>query len=174
MHFKSIATISLIAALTTFAEVKEEKHLALNFGIALSKSVLGISYTKDAHHFNLGLLGLGYSGRDGFLVQPTVGYNHYFTRNGFYGSLAYAATYRNGTESDFVFSQTDSAYHYTTRDVTGWKTGMMLMGLGKSFQFPRWGIHLDGNLITPASRDFGSEWGWLLGAGISYRFHLGD
>jgi hypothetical protein len=163
---------TLLLALLLSIPGKAERSLDLNFGLAPTKSVLGLSYTVNETQLNAGIKGF-WVGSRGYLLQPGIGINRYFTSNGFYGSLSYAPVYLN-EEAVRLRSVGPGPNDYVLeryRD-KGWKAGITFLGAGKSFQFTRWGLHLDGGFVTPADADFARSWGYWIGAGGSYRFKL--
>jgi hypothetical protein len=149
-----------------------QSSIDLNFGLSPSKSLLGISYTHNKNQFNIGLHGLGYSGRDGVLVQPGLAYNRYLTNNGFYASASYNAVYLSQDIQDLTYDMGTSQFSYVTTERKGWHSGNFMLGLGKSWQFTSWGLHTDAGFGTPSTSDFGRSWGLYLGAAASYRFNL--
>lgn len=153
---------------------KAESSLDLNFGLAPTKSVLGVSFTSGYDQLNVGVKGFVIGSR-GYLIQPGVTYNRYFTMKGFYGSLTYAPIYRNEEVSRFRRTGPNVGdYEFETLHVTGWEAGTAFLGAGKSFQFTRWGLHVDGGFVTPADAEVAQRWGYWIGAGASYRFKLDE
>jgi hypothetical protein len=165
--FFSLLLASIVSA--------EDKSIDLNFGLSASKSVLGLSYTNGRNQFNGGLRGIAYSGRDGFFLQPGIAYNRYLTDNGFYATAIYTLVYWGNDITDFNV-QSDGQGGYVVNEYVvygkGWHSDLLMAGLGKSFQFQHWGIHLDAGLSTAANSKFGEVFGLWLGGGFSYRFHL--
>ena len=141
----SLALISLPVA------VSAEKYIDLNLGLAPSKSMLGVSYAQDLNEVNVGIKSFAFGNSGEYALQPGVSYNRYLKPGGFYGTATYLPV---------TFSQ------------EGVEAGSILAGIGKSFQFTSWGIHLDANLATPLTGEFAQAWGYWIGAGVSYRFKL--
>lgn len=158
--------------LACIVPVFSQKSLDLNVGISASKSIIGLSYRQGDHEFNAGLRGFGYNSHDGLLLQPGVAYNRYFTENGFYASAIYIPTYRSNDSHEFTFNAGTNAWEYRITEEKGWHPGFFLVGLGKSFQFTRWGLHADAGGVTDATSQFGQSWGIYFGAAASYRFNL--
>ena len=160
----AIALLSLPAA--------AERSLDIHLGIAPSKSLLGLGYTQGQNEFNVGLNGIVIGSR-GYWVMPRLGYNRYFTNNGFYGSVVYAPEYRNEDASALRFTGPGPNDYVIERwRIKGWEPGLIFIGGGKSFQFTHWGIHVDAHGVTPAGHDFAKAWGYSIGVGGSYRFKL--
>ena len=149
---------------------KAEKSLDINFGLSPSKSILGLSYANDMNQINFGLHGFAYQSSDGGYIMPGIAYNRYLTDNGFFATINYSFFYVNQTTRAFVLN--NGILEVESSKQKGWGSGMLGAGLGKSFQFTRWGLHADAGLATPATSDFGQAWGVWIGAGVSYRFHL--
>jgi hypothetical protein len=158
----------LMCAIPTFPQ----HALDLNFGLSASKSVLGLSYRRDDHDFNLGIRGFSYSNQDGLHLQPGFAYNRYFTNNGFYASAIYVPEFRSKDVWEYTFNSSADPLERRVTEEKGWHPGYLLMGLGKSFQFTRWGLHADLGAATRADADFGRVWGLYIGAAASYRFNL--
>lgn len=161
---------SLLTATTAVAQ----QSIDLNFGLSASKSLLGVSYTSGRNQLNIGLRGFAYSSRDGWHLQPGVSFNRYITENGLYAWLAYVPEYRSQDVEALVGYGSGSGFQYLVVEEKGWHPGYALAGVGKSWQFTRWGLHLDAGLTTYAGSDFGRGVGLYLGGAASYRFHLGD
>ena len=146
-YSKIFFTGLFVSCLTTRAGA--EDYAALHFGLSASKSILGLSYSSGRNEVNAGLKGFAFTNSGDYAVRPGLTYNRTFTENGWYGGLGYAPEYRDG-----------------------WDTGDFMLGLGKSFQWPSWGLNVDANLLTAADGEFARTWGYWLGAGASYRFKL--
>jgi hypothetical protein len=154
------------------------RSVGINTGLILSKSTFGISYTDGKSELNFGMKShpLDLDPSSNQIFQPGITINRYLGTSGFYGSLTYAPVLINIEEfNDFDVHGVSKrepifGHRYFMKD--GWNSGEVFFGLGKSFQFIHWGIHLDGNLISPATGKFGQSWFYQLGAGFSYRFNL--
>jgi hypothetical protein len=168
----------LLLAMTLFCALSihaEESSVDLNLGLSASKSVLGLSYNNGRNQINVGLRGISYSGRDGFFLQPGIAYNRYLTDNGFYATAIYTLVYWGNDVTNFNFQSNGQGGYVVNEYVVyekGWHSDLLMAGLGKSFQFTHWGIHLDAGLSTAANSEFGKVLGLWLGGGFSYRFHL--
>jgi len=138
----------------------------------MSKSIFGLSYRDGNNEFNGGFRGLAYSSRNGFVAEPGLSYNRYLTRNGFYAFVGYSLLYLNRDQTELVFNET--GHRYETTYEKGWHSDLLFTGIGKSFQFTRWGLHADAGIMTTADSDIGKRWGWSIGGAASYRFKLGD
>jgi hypothetical protein len=171
LFFLLIGTASVAFSET---RLKTKQSIDFNFGLSASKSILGFSFTTGKNQFNTGLRGLAYSGRDGYLVQPGFAYNRYITENGIYTSLIYVATYQSQNVQELVYNSETGSFSYQLAEQKGWDPGVLMAGLGKSWQYTHWGLHADAGIVTNAYSDFGTAWGFYLGGGLSYRFHLGD
>ena len=148
-----------------------ETHLALDFGLSVTKSSLGLSYTSDRNEFNAGLKGFAFSNSGEYYLAPGLSYNRYFTDNGWYGSIGYSPEY---LVQDVLKSRVVSP-GVTTLEIErerGWNWGDLYVGGGKNFQFTSWGVHLDGGLAFPLSKDADNSIEPFLGLGGSYRFKL--
>lgn len=172
LRFAIFAFVGVFCFTTTHAQ----RSIDLNFGFATSKSNLGLSYAWERSEVNVGIKGFAWASRGGFTaIQPGITYLHRLTANNVYASVGYIASYSRTQYSEWVFDSTTATWtRLGTREVRGWDPSSLSVGLGKSFQFTRWGIHLDVNAYTPFDREFGRAWGYSLGAGGSYRFRLGD
>lgn len=151
-----------------------QNSIDVNIGLSASKSLLGVSYTSGKNQVNVGLRGFAYSGRDGVYLQPGLSYNRYLTQNGFYAWVAYVAEYRSSDSERLAWDPVNGNYVRQVEESKGWYPGFALTGLGKSWQFSHWGLHLDAGVGTPADRQVGRKWGPYLGGAVSYRFHLDD
>jgi hypothetical protein len=169
-----IVSVLILAPSLSFPQEakKVDESIDLNFGFSAAKSALGFSYNHGRNQFTLGFHGLAYSTRDGYFFQPGVAYNRYFTKNGFFGSVGLVTTYHNRDIWQVDFSDTINPGRHVVTDEKGWETGIIFTGLGKSWQFHHWGLHVDAGLATTADEDFAREWGYYLGGAVSYRFHL--
>ena len=163
----SLTLLSLTLTIPAIAET----HLALDFGLSVTKSVVGVSYTSGSNEFTGGLKGFAFSNSGEYYLKPGITYNRYFTENGWYGSVGYAPQY---LVEDVLKSKTVSPGVTTTiiERESGWNLGEAYLGGGKNFQFTSWGIHLDAGLAIPVVDDFVESTGLFLGIGGSYRFKL--
>jgi hypothetical protein len=177
MNFLQRIFIGFIFLLYT--PIHADKSVGFNVGIMASKSTLGISYLNGQNEVNVGLKNRpAYMFRSsGMYFQPGLTFNRYLGRSGFYGSLTYAPIYAKMKHWDYLSG--DLAYSIQEPIVgddywikEGWNSGEIFFGLGKSFQFTHWGIHFDGNLISPVTSQLGQTWFYQVGAGLSYRFNL--
>lgn len=169
-----IASLGIFSLFLSVGFANAQTSIDVNFGLSASKSVLGVSYTSGKNQVNVGLRGFAYSGRDGVYLQPGLSYNRYLTENGFYAWVAYVAEYHSQDSEELVRDPVTGSLGYAAVESKGWHPGFALTGLGKSWQFYRWGLHLDAGLSTPADARVGRTWGPYLGGAVSYRFHLGD
>jgi len=172
MQSKPLFLLAFFSALLS-VPAWAERSVDLHLGVAPSKSLLGIAYAQDRNEFNAGLNGLWVNSSRGYWMMPRLGYNRYFTDNGFYASLVYAPEYRN--EEVTYFQRTGPGpgdYILLKEREKGWEPGVLFLGGGKSWQFTRWGIHVDAHGVTPADRDIARAWGYSIGVGGSYRFKL--
>jgi hypothetical protein len=152
-----------------------ESSVDLNFGLSPSKSILGVSYTNGRNQFNGGLRGIAYSSRDGFFLQPGIAYNRYLTDNGFYVTAIYTLVYLGSDLTERNFHPNGQGGLFADDEILyrkGWYSDLLMAGLGKSFQFTHWGLHIDTGIGTPANSKFGEIWGLWIGGGVSYRFKL--
>jgi hypothetical protein len=164
---RNLATIALLALATTS---HAERFVEVTFGLSPSKSILGASWTWDRNELNAGLKGFWYQTSTGYEIQPGLSYNRYLTLNEFYGSVTYAPLYRDEEHSYLrTVNGTPVVEVVKTR---GWETGSVLIGAGKVFRGRHWGFHADVNFGTPANAAFGTDWSWIVGAGLSYRFRI--
>lgn len=163
---------SIVFLTLTSLPAAAEKFIELDLGFAPSKSSLGASYTFDRNEINVGIKAFGFTSDGDYSIMPGITYNRYFTENGFYGSATYAPLYRSEVSSSGMISGQPYDQIIGSRDGSGWQAGAVFLGLGKTFQWKRWGINTDANLITPATDRFGKDWGFWIGAGASYRFKL--
>lgn len=164
--------VAAIITLTCSPPAFPQNALDLNFGLSASKSVLGLSYRRGDNDFNLGVRGFSYSSHYGLHLQPGIAYNRYLTDNGFYASVIYVPEFRSKDVWEYTFNSSADPLERRVTEEKGWHPGYLLMGLGKSFQFTRWGLHADLGAATPADADFGRVWGLYIGAAASYRFNL--
>lgn len=152
-------------------------NLDLHFGFSPSKSSLGIGFGDETRDLNAGLKNQPvewFATRD-VILQPGVSYNHRIPW-GLYASATYAPVFvRFGDEGPRGFLRLSRRTPLIGNDYwlkDGWNAGEFFIGLGKTFQFNRFGIVVDGNLITPVTGDLAQSWAYWLGAGVSYRFTL--
>ena len=166
------ATLMLPILLSTLATSplagETGRAIDLNFGLAPSKGLLAIGYTTGMNQYNAGLSGFAANNSGDWLVAPALAYNRYLTPNGIYAAVSYDFYYIDTENYALRFTEGDVVIHKWREK--GWRSGMLRAGLGKSFQFERWGLHVDGGLLTPATSDIGRSLGVWLGAGASYRF----
>jgi hypothetical protein len=165
-------TLLLLSLLVSTSVSAAESSIDVNFGLSASKSVLGLSYTNGRNQLNAGLRGFAYNSRDGLLLQPGIAYNRYLTENGFYAAAIYLAKYYSQDVKEYSFWNIANGIEPETEVEKGWHSDLIMAGLGKSFQFTHWGIHLDGGVATNADSNFGTAWGLWFGGGFSYRFRL--
>lgn len=165
-----LANILMPMAFTAIASFAQ-KSIDLNMGFTASKSILGLSYTHDTHQIAGGLHGFSFSSREGWHVTSGIAYNRYLTASGFYATAIYSFSYVDLRNESLV--PADVGWTYVTDPERGWVSEELMVGIGKSFQFTRWGLHLDGGLSTPATSRISRAWGWWFGAGASRRFRLG-
>ncbi len=170
--FRLVTFVSL--CVISLSSTHAQQSIDLNFGLSASKSVLGVSYTSGKNQVNIGLRGFAYSGRDGVFLQPGLSYNRYLAESGFYAWVAYIAEYQSDDIEGFVRDPVTGTIGYQVVERKGWYPGFALTGLGKSWQFTRWGLHADAGLSTPADSRFATKVGLYLGGGASYRFRLGE
>ena len=165
-------TVFGILILSLFAFTHADKYLSLNFGLAPSKSILGLSYRTGANEINVGLKGFWVRSSGDYELQPGITYNRYFLK-GIYGGFTYVPLYRDEyvTYGTFVGPE-PTDYAFETVHEKGWTRGLIFLAVGKTFQFTSWGINIDGGLATPVTSDFARTWGYKIGAGASYRFKL--
>ena len=173
MNIRRSKLILIFLGLSTSTSIHAEEYLSLNAGLSVSKSILGVSYTRGQNELNIGLKGFVVSNSGEYVLQPGLTYNRYFTSNGWYGSIGYAPEYRN---EDVLIAKylSPGTYTYHFKREKGWTAGGVLLGMGKNFQFTTWGVNLDGGLAVPLNRSELNQTPLSLwvGAGISYRFKL--
>ena len=174
----TLSRCAFISLLFGFApRLHAEKNVAVNLGFTLSKSVVGLSYVCESNEINVGLKShpLGFLG-DLKFIQPGLTFNRAIHKSGIYGSVSYAPVFVTLPSNHWV------TYHSRVGRANfigspalwkdGWNLGELFFGLGKTFQFENWGLHVDGNMITPVTSDITKAWGYWIGAGASYRFNL--
>jgi hypothetical protein len=172
--FKSVLFACFFAA---GSHALSSRHLDLHFGLSPSKSTLGIGIGDDLRELNAGLKNqpLEWFATRDVILQPGISYNHRIP-GGFQASATYAPVFvrfgENGPYDVFALSRRKSLIgdDYWLKD--GWNAGEIFIGLGRTFQFDRFGIIVDGNLITPATEDLARSWAYWIGFGISYRLRL--
>ena len=161
---------SILIVLVLFEIGKADRSIDINVGLTPSKSILGLSYTNGMNQINAGLHGFAYHSSDGGYLMPGMAYNRYLTASGFYTTVNYNFLYVDQVSRSFVFN--NGNIEVETSKQKGWLSGTLGAGLGKSFQFTRWGLHVDGGLATLANSQFAQAWGWWLSGAASYRFRL--
>lgn len=157
----------VILTLTLSTAIHAQSYLALDFGISSTKPTLGASYQAGKNEFTAGLKMFGWASSGEYSLSPGIGYNRYFTENGWYGSLAYAPEYR--VEDVGTVSGTSTL---SVERQKGWRAGNLSVGIGKQFQWTSWGLNLDGSVLSPANKNLGTDWAYWIGIGGSYRFKL--
>ncbi len=167
IRFHSVILFSLALSIPSIAE----KHLSLDFGLSVTRSILGLSYTSGKDQFSAGLKGFAFSNSGEYFLAPGVSYNRYFTDYGWYGSVGYSPEY---IVEDVVRYRVISPGVTTLEShrENGWKWGELYFGGGKNFQFTSWGVHLDGGLAIPVGGEAANPLELFIGIGGSYRFKL--
>jgi len=153
--------------------IAQESAIDVNFGFTVSKSVLGVSYIRDGNELNLGLKRADWSldeGASGLL--PGITYIRDVANSGFFMSTGLIP--RNQTRGYFVVNtdSTNGAPPYSIQESTKWITPLFTIGVGKTFQWPDWGLHLDANLGWAIPSRSIRDYNYTLGIGISQRFQL--
>jgi hypothetical protein len=175
MESRLFKPILLACFVVGFSQASSSRHLDLHVGLSPSKSSLGIGIGDEIREFTVGLKNqpLEWFATRDVILQPGISYNHHITW-GFYASATYAPVFvRFGEEGPYdllTLSRRNplAGEDYWLKD--GWNAGEIFVGLGRTFRFNRFGITLDGNLISPATEDLARSWSYWIGLGISYRF----
>ena len=173
-HFRILFLLGLLVG-APFADEYQGRHAGINFGIGLSRPILSGFYYWDRNQVNLGTNLTLYTFEEGVLfAQPSLTYNRYLTSSGIYASLGLITNYIADQDEEVRVqgSPPDTTWHYRTIDEPDWVSPLMIAGIGKNFQWTRWGMHLDANLITPFGKEFIRTWFPWIGIGASYRFKL--
>ena len=172
--FRSLALLSLLT-LPSFAEEFNSPHAGINFGVGISRPALSGFYSWGRNQINVGTNFTLYTFEEGVIIaQPSITYNRYLTNNGFYSSVGIITTYMANQNHD-VWEQRsppDTGWHYRAVDESDWEKPWVVAGIGKNFQWEKWGLHIDGNLVSPIGEDFIETWAYWIGIGGSYRFKL--
>ena len=119
----------------------------------------------------LGLMGFGKSDSGKYAIQPGLSYSRFFDNDGWYGLIGYSLFYKNDDEAIATSTHPDwedweHQYH------KGWKSGEILLGTGKVFQWESLGLNIDGGFAFSTDEEFFRPLGFRAGIGGSYRFHL--
>lgn len=167
IRFSSATLLLLALSIPSIAET----HLALDFGLSVTKSNLGVCYMSGKDEFNVGLKGFAFSNAGEYYLAPGLSYNRYFTDYGWYGSVGYSPEY---LVEDVVKPRVVSpgVTAYDVHREKGWNWGELYLGGGKNFQFTSWGVHLDGGLAIPLVDNSTKSLELFIGIGGSYRFKL--
>ena len=167
--------LSLLLASATFANDFTGRHFGVNAGVNFSKTFLGGFYSWDRNQINVGTGFIAASRDKGvYVAQPSITYNRYLNDRAFYASVGILVPYQKDVYNEVREQAALPDTTWSTRKIkyADWRTPVLLAGLGKSFQFAHWGIHLDATFGTELNENFGQKIEPWFGGGLSYRFNL--
>jgi hypothetical protein len=169
-----LSALVLIASTTVWADDFVGSHYGVNLGFGYSKPFLSGFYSWDRNQINVGSgLFAATLDRGVYIAQPSITYNRYLTGKGLYASIGLLATYQTDSFTEVREQAGLPDTTWSTRKIkqADWTTPLIITGLGKNFQFTRWGIHIDASFSTELGKNFGNKIEPWIGAGLSYRFN---
>ena len=143
--------LALTLSLAAGTPSRAEGPWQLSLGVGATKGMLSLGRDLGSNYLGLGLHGLAYSNRDGWVVVPALAYQRRF-HNPYLPYL--------GLSADVAYGFQDEA----------WGTPHLLPALGYELRFRHIYAHVEAILGTPMDTHFGKRWGVAGGAGIGIPF----
>jgi hypothetical protein len=153
----NLRPLSLLAALLP-AAASADTYLEYSAGWTASRGILSIGQVRDLNYFGLGLSKEITYGKRGFLAGPNLSFER---------RLMERSTPFLGVQYAPIYASEDTYFHGQAYD-EGLNGGLASGSLGYQFEYKKLGIQVEISSDTPVNSEFGKEWRFRWGLGLSF------